>query len=108
MKSHNWKRWWIDRNIIRPTSIEADNIESALKQWKDYAEKTGYVTITQNAMRRKIAMYYDGPNGEPVQCGYVITASTDFDTGSGWSKQYIDLWVSITVLSVPVFGRAAA
>ena len=55
-------------------------------------------------------MYIDGKNGEPVQVGFVITGKTDFDKGdySGYSTQYIDLWVTVQIVTIPDFEKGVA
>ena len=44
-------------------------------------------------------------NGGTKQVGYVITGKTEFDRGdySGYSTQYIDLWVTILTVVDTVF-----
>lgn len=45
------------------------------------------------------------PGGSVKQVGYVITGKAEFDKGdySGWSTQYIDLWVTILTVVDTVF-----
>lgn len=45
-------------------------------------------------------MYIDNERGDDAeQCGYVITASQDFQDDDGkLSKQYIDLWITILTI----------
>lgn len=85
MKPYNTKKWWIDSGIIREITIEANTITAAIKT--------------------KSPMYRDTKTGEPVQVGFVITASTDFDNDrKGWIKQFIDLWVDVNIISNPFEG----
>ena len=100
MKPHNNKKWWIDPDIIRDMTITADNLREALKQYQAQAEEKYYVTISDNAIRTKSPMFVDTRDGETKQIGYVITGKTDFDKGdyTGYSAQYIDLWVTVLTI----------
>lgn len=100
MKPHNCKNWWIDRDIIREKRIEAENVREALELYRESVNDRDGVEISRNAIKNREPMYIDRADGEPEQIGFVITGKTDFDKGdySGWSTQYIDLWV--TVLTV--------
>lgn len=53
----------------------------------------------------KTAMFVDMPDGGVKQVGYVITGKAEFGKGdySGWSTQYIDLWVTILTVVDTVF-----
>lgn len=97
MKPYNNKRWWIDRGIISPVTIEADNVPEALRLYKQHVGDHHYIAISDRAMRSKEPMYRGTRDGDPVQIGYVITARTDFeDRDNGrWSAQYIELWVEV-------------
>lgn len=97
MKEYNNKHWCIDSGYIRPITINADNLNAALQQYKNIVEEKYYTYISKNALKNKNPMYIDLKNGESKQIGYVITASTEFEdrTAYKWSKQYIDLWVTI-------------
>lgn len=102
MKEYNNKKWWIDSSIIREITINAENIEKAIEQYREKVIERDYINISKNAIKNKAPMYMDSANGEPTQCGYVITASTEFDSdGRGWIKQYIDLWVTINIIVNP-------
>lgn len=102
MKPYNAKKWWIDSGIIRKITIKADNIAAALEQYRETVKNNYYIYISKSALNDKSPMYCDNANGETLQCGYVITASTDFDNDRrGWVKQYIDLWVNISVIVNP-------
>ena len=96
MKEYNSKKWWIDGGIITPKHIEAENITEALKIYQKAVEDKHYISISDNALKNKDAMYIDTENGSK-QVGYVITAKTDFqdDRSGKWATQYIDLWVDI-------------
>jgi len=51
------------------------------------------------------AMFVDLSDGGAKQVGYVITGKTEFDKGdyTGYSTQYIDLWVTILTVVDTVF-----
>ena len=96
MKDYNSGKWWIDEGIIREKIITADSTSEALDKYVKSVESDNYTTITKNAIKNKKAMYIDNESGEAEQCGYVITASQDFQDDDGkLSKQYIDLWITI-------------
>lgn len=96
MKDYNKDKWWIDEGIIGEKIITADSTAEALDKYVKSVESDDYITITKNAIKNKGAMYIDNENGEAEQCGYVITASQDFQDEDGkLSKQYIDLWITI-------------
>ena len=96
MKDYNKNKWWIDRGIIGEKIIAADSTAEAIDKYVKSVESDDYTTITKNAIKNKKAMYIDNESGEAEQCGYVITASQDFQDEDGKvSKQYIDLWITI-------------
>lgn len=96
MKNYNSDKWWIDEGIIKEKIITADSTAEALDKYVKSVESDDYTTITKNAIKNKKAMYIDNESGEAEQCGYVITASQDFQDDDGkLSKQYIDLWITI-------------
>lgn len=97
MKEYNKKKWWIDSDYVREMRIEADNVLSAVKKYRENVEENYYIGISDNAIKTKEPMYIDVEN-EPVQCGYIITAYTYFDNNV---KQFIDLWVEINTLNNP-------
>ena len=105
MKDYNRRKWWIDSGIIREITVEAETLQKALEQYRETVHDKYYIDISKNALKTKAAMYRDNANGEPQQCGYVITAKTDFDNDRrGWVTQYIDLWVSVSVVLNPFEG----
>ena len=96
MKDYNRNKWWIDKGIIGEKIITADSTAEALDKYVKSVESDDYTTITKNALKNKEAMYIDNKSGDAEQCGYVITASQDFQDDDGkLSKQYIDLWITI-------------
>ena len=77
-------------------------IFSLVKEYQKEVHDRFYIDISDNAIKTKSPMYRDTKTGEPVQIGFVITASTDFDNDRrGWVKQFIDLWVNINVIFNP-------
>lgn len=102
MKKYNTRKWWIDSGIIRPITVTAETLVQALAKYQEEAAERYGVTISKNALATKSEMYQDTADGEAVQCGYVITGSTEFE-GNGWQlvKQYIDLWVTVSVIVNP-------
>lgn len=105
MKEYNNKKWWIDGGIIRSIEVKADNIEKALQLWRNEVEARDYIQISNNALRTCRAMYIDDENGNALQIGYIITGKTEFekDDYTGYSTQYIDLWVKIEIVTIPNF-----
>ena len=96
MKPHNYKKWWVDPDMVTEKRISAETIEAALDEYRAQVNDRHCITITNNAMKNKKNMYIDTPAGESKQCGYVITGKADFQRDYGeWVKQYIYLWVSV-------------
>ena len=105
MKPHNNKKWWIDSGIIREITVDAESIQKALEQYRDRARDSYGVDISKNAIINKKPMFRDDENGFSQQCGYVITAKTNFNNDyKGWVTHYIDLWVNVAVIVNP-FGE---
>ena len=109
MKPYNEDKYWIDARVVPPIIISAETLEDALEQWRELVEEKTYsiVQISKNALRSKEPMYRDLKSGDAEQIGYVITGATEIIEGvSRWSKQYIDLWLEINVLTTPDFKVA--
>lgn len=109
MKEYNCKKWWIDGGIVLPITIAAETLSDALEKYRESVERYG-VTVSKNALANKNAMYQDTASGTAVQCGYVITGAAEFeDQRHGWRfvKQYIDLWVNISIVANP-FAEVSA
>ena len=100
MKPYNNKKWWIGSAVIREITIEAATLKEALQLYRERV-KEQCINISDSALRNKSPMYIDRENAEPIQTGYVITATTDFENHYKWTKQYIDLWITISVISNP-------
>ena len=96
MKEYSNKKWWIDPDSIREMRIQAKNIEDALLKYKYMVFFDARIDISDNALKTKELMYVDTQDGVK-QVGYVITGKTFFEDIDNykWSKQYIDLWVTI-------------
>lgn len=105
MKEYNNKKWYIDGGIISDMRINADSVENALEIYRERVEEEQYITISKNAIKNKSEMFVDLPDGGVKQVGYVITGKTEFDKGdyTGYSTQYIDLWVTILTVVDTVF-----
>ena len=99
MKEYNREKWWIDSGIIREITVNADNTNDALQQYREIAGNNYGVEISNNALRTKNPMYIDTADGVK-QVGFVITGKTDFEDRNAykWSAQYIDLWVTVYIL----------
>lgn len=104
MKDYNCTKWFIDSDILSEMRINADSVDRALSVYRSRAEECG-VSISQNALKSKSAMFVDMPDGSAKQVGYVITGKTELAKGdfTGWSTQYIDLWVTILTVVETVF-----
>lgn len=108
MKPYNSRQWYIDSRIIPTKYIEADNLREALSTYAEEASSRHYITISVNALRNKAPMYIDSKTShESRQVGYVITGKTTFQRDDGTlSTQYIDLWISIDVITPADFKEA--
>jgi hypothetical protein len=105
MKEYNNRRWWIDPDIIRPFSVAAEDVKTALNLWRERVEDRTGVQVSKNAMKNKSPMYIDQADGNTVQVGFVITGKSEFEDRDAYkySNQYIDIWVTIQVVSYPEF-----
>lgn len=105
MKEYNNKKWYIDGGIVSDMRIDADSVENALEIYRERVEEKHCITISQNAIKNKSEMFIDLSDGSTKQVGYVITGKTEFDKGdyTGYSTQYIDLWVTILTVIDTVF-----
>lgn len=105
MKDYNCKKWFIGKDSVPEMCINADTVELALSVYRERVNEHGIVSISDNAIKTKSAMFVDMPGGSVKQVGYVITGKAEFDKGdySGWSTQYIDLWVTILTVVDTVF-----
>lgn len=105
MKEYNHKKWYIDSDIISEKRISADSVENALEIYREQVEEEHYISISKNAIKNKSEMFVDMPDGDAKQVGYVITGKTEFDKGdyTGYSTQYVDLWVTILTVVDTVF-----
>lgn len=105
MKEYNNKKWYIDGGIVSDMRIDADSVENALEIYRERVKEKNYIDISKNAMKNKSEMFVDLSDGGTKQAGYVITGKTEFDRGdyTGYSTQYIDLWVTILTVVDTVF-----
>ena len=96
VKAYNDEKWWINGDVVTDKYITAENVTTALEQYRAEVENEHYITISNNALKNKSPMYVDTVNGDPKQVGFVITGKTEFeDDNHKWTAQYIDLWVEI-------------
>lgn len=79
MKEYNCKKWWIDGNYIGKFRVVAESLKDAINKYREFVEESAYITISNNAIKNKNAMYRDTPDGA-VQTGYVITGKLNFST----------------------------
>ena len=105
MKEYNNKKWYIDGGIVSDMRIDADSVENALEIYRERVGEKHCITISKNAIKNKSEMFADLSDGSVKQVGYVITGKTEFYRGdySGYSTQYIDLWVTILTVVDTVF-----
>ena len=105
MKEYNNKKWYIDGDIVSDMRIEADSVENALEIYRERVKEKHGITISKNAIKNKSEMFADLSDGSVKQVGYVITGKTEFDKGdyTGYSTQYIDLWVTVLTVVDTVF-----
>lgn len=105
MKYYNCKKWYIDKDSVPEMCINADTVQHALSVYRERVNEQGMVSVSNNAIKNKTEMFVDMPDGGAKQVGYVITGKAEFDKGdySGWSMQYIDLWVTILTVVDTVF-----
>lgn len=105
MKEYNNKKWYIDGGIVSDMRIDADSVENALEIYRERVKEKHGITISKNAIKNKSEMFVDLSNGGVKQVGYVITGKTEFDKGdyTGYSTQYIDLWITILTVVDTVF-----
>lgn len=105
MKEYNNKKWYIDGGIVSDMRINADSVKNALEIYRERVKEKNYIDISKNAIKNKSEMFVDLSDGSVKQVGYVITGKTEFDRGdyTGYSTQYIDLWVTILTVVDTVF-----
>lgn len=105
MKEYNNKKWYIDGGIVSDMRINADSVENALEIYRERVKEKHYIDISKNAIKNKSEMFADLSDGSVKQVGYVITGKTEFDKGdyTGYSTQYIDLWVTVLTVVDTVF-----
>ena len=102
MKEYNKTNWWIDSDIVREITVDAGTLREALEKYHETVKTKYCINISNDALKTKKAMYQDQEGFGTVQVGYVITASTEFDSDyRGWVKQYIDLWVTVQTIQNP-------
>ena len=105
MKEYNNKKWYIDGGIVSDMRINADSVENALEIYRERVEEKHFINISKYAIKNKSEMFADLSDSSVKQVGYVITGKTEFDRGdySGYSTQYINLWITILTVVDTVF-----
>lgn len=99
MKPYNYKKFFVDKNLVDEMTISAGSVTQALKIFYDKICDEGCVSISKNALKNKKKMCIDTKNG-PKQIGYVITGKTVFRNINGkWTDQFIDLWIEVLTIS---------
>ncbi len=85
-------RWW----VVLSEVIKRDTLDDVL----DALEKD-FGIRPPSRMRPANTVFYDGPDGSAIPCGFVITQYLDL--GDGESKQLCESWVSIhEVIEKPI------
>lgn len=103
MKECNRGKYWISGDLIPAIEIHADDMKTALNKYRVHVN-TFWVDISDNALRNPVPMYHDDTDGNTRQIGYVITGSTEIENERGHAtKQFIDLWVSVKLVTIPNF-----
>ena len=98
MKPNNRDKYYILSDIIKRFEASAESVADAVQLFVDHVRNDCFIDISKTAVKNKQPMYIDTAAGVK-QVGYVITASTEFsDENNNWKKQYIDLWVSVSVI----------
>lgn len=95
MKHYNCRKWWISRESVSDKHIEANNMTEALEKYREAVEDRDFVTISKSALKNRKAQYTDRPDGRIEQTGYIITGSTEFQDRGKWSRQFIELWITV-------------
>ena len=98
LKEYNCQKYWIDRGYIPHMTIQAENLKAAIAEYRSRCKNDYYVSISDNAIKNKEAMYIDLKSGESKQIGYVITGKTAFENNGRWTDQFIELWTEIKEL----------
>lgn len=107
MKKYNSRQWYITPDIIRTKYIDAENMREALDKYARNVSSKDYIDISKTALRNKDPMYIDTTEG-PRQIGYVITGKTEMQREDcTWTTQYIDLWISVDIITPADFGKEA-
>lgn len=60
MKPYNTKKWWIDRDYIKPITVRANSPKEALKAYCLNVIDNNYIEISKTAMDKAAAMYREG------------------------------------------------
>lgn len=107
MKEYNREKWWIDKSVInngKEVVVSAETLNSAIEIFAEICATKYGIEISKNALKNKRDMFRATEHGQE-QVGYCITGSTLFDTGRGWSEQFIELWCEISLIQKIDFSK---
>ena len=101
------KGYWIDNDCIEDKLIIADDIKSALAEYKKFVKDKHDIDISANAIKTRTPMYIDLKTGGSKQIGYVLKAKAEFehckDGYIKWIPEYIELWIEIITIVDTIF-----
>ena len=90
MKPYNHEKYWIMDDLIPEFRAEEKPLNEVLNEYAEFTEEYAGISISNNAIRNKRAMYCDTADGAK-QVGVVLTGKTEIDD----KVQYVDLWVNV-------------
>lgn len=88
--------YWINDDYVKKAYIEANNIDEGLEKYINFSCEECFIEVSKNAIKTKNPMYRELKDGNSIQVGYVLTASTEIQRSDYiWVKKYIELWIEI-------------
>lgn len=90
LKPYNHKKYWIDSDMI-PDYRSVKTFKEALQDYRDFVKCHGFIDISDTALKHPDPIYIDKADGSAIQCGIILTGSTEIEG----SKQYVDLWIDV-------------
>lgn len=103
VKQKDNKKWSMDLDMIKDIYIKETDIKKALAEYVNRVNENSMIEISKTAIKNKTPMFVDDEDNNPIQVGYIITGRTSFDAGHEYIDKYIDLWVEILAVDVPIF-----
>lgn len=106
MKPYNHDRFWIDEKCVPEVIITAQDLKEGLAKYVEHVKRKSCIEVSKNAIKTKSPIFRDLESGDPKQVGYVITGCSEFEfdeVHGNFSRQYVDLWVTIYQLTHPTF-----